>query len=87
MKRTAIKPLKDLRKSLGYTQLEMASMTRINYSTYVKVEQGRITPSSPTIDKLVSYYETTRSVMVRCIEETAKARKKYERTLARKSER
>ncbi len=49
------KRLKEIRKSKGLTQEQICDLTGIEISNYSKMETGKITPSLPTLQKLINF--------------------------------
>ena len=51
--------IRDTRKELGKTQIQVAQDLGISYSMYVKIELGRRNPSIKTMKKMSNYFKKT----------------------------
>lgn len=51
--------IRDARKELGKTQIQVAQDLGISYSMYVKIELGRRNPSIKTMKKMSNYFKKT----------------------------
>ena len=47
--------LREIRKSKGLTQEEICEITGMDVSNYSKIETGKVAPSLPSLQKLITY--------------------------------
>ena len=53
------KKMKELRKSFGLTQTELAEKTGLSRVNYTRYENGKIRPDYETIIKLADFYDVS----------------------------